>query len=221
MISRRLLTIYILPLVSLLLAVLLWYYVVGQKEREWTFNVPVFVLVASPDVAGWSTPEKVSVVLRGPQRIIDQMEAEKLLVRLVLAENQPGEFTRSIGPSMVAGLPSGVEIIRIEPSEVRIEIRPLVEIRYKISPNLRPAADGAFRIREVIDIEPRFAELRGTRNALRDLADVATEPITAAGPPGRRSVEVRLIAPPGTRIHPQTATVTYLVEATAETEAPE
>ena len=48
-----------------------------------------------------------------------------------------------------------------------------------------------------------------------------TDPIVAAGPPGRHSVTARLIAPPGTRVHPQTATVTYLVEATADTMAPE
>jgi YbbR domain-containing protein len=220
MISRRHLTLFILPLVSLLLSILLWYHVVGQKEREWTFSVPIFVRVPSSDVSGWAMPEKVSVVLRGPQRIIDGMAPDDLLVRLVLAENQPGEFTRAVIPSMIAGKPGGVEIVRIEPAEVRIEIRPLIETRFKVAPVLRASPDGLFRPGAIVDLEPRFAELRGTRQALKDITEIATEPIIVSGPPGRRSSQARLVVPSGVRVHPLAATVTYQVESTAETTTP-
>lgn len=215
MIGRRGLTFGLLPFVSLALSILLWYHVVGQKEREWTFSVPVFVRVQSAAVAGWSMPEKVSVVLRGPQRIIDGLAPDDLLVRLVLAEDQPGEFTRALIPPMVAGKPGGVEIVRIEPAEVRVEIRPLVETRFRVAPVLRPSPDGVFRPGEMVEFEPRFVELRGTRQALHDIVEVATEPIFVSGPPGRREVEARLVVPSGVRVHPSTVSVTFQVE-TAE-----
>lgn len=199
------------PTIALVMAVLLWYYVVGQKEREWTFAVPVQVHVASSEVAGWSTPEKISVLLQGPQRLLDRLQSDSLAVRLVLAESQSGQYTRSVLPSMIAGVPAGVQILRLEPAEVRVDIRPLLELRYRVVPQVRGSADGRFVVVGNVEVEPRYVELRGTGNVLQDVTEVRTEVLEVSGPQGRRSSILGLVAPQGTRVLPQAVTVSYEV----------
>lgn len=203
------------PALSLAIAVLLWYYVVGQKEREWMFAVPVQVHVSSSEVAGWSTPEKISVLLQGPQRLLDRLQSDSLAVRLVLAETQSGQYTRGVLPSMIAGVPPGVRIVRLEPAEVRVDIRPLLELRYRVVPQVRSSADGRFAIMGPVETDPKYVELRGTGNVLQDVTEVRTEIIEASGPPGPRRSIVSLIAPPGTRVLPQAVTVSYIVTEAA------
>ncbi len=217
--NRRLAEAWGLPLVSLALAVGLWVYVVGQKEREWTYAVPVYVRVGSPDIAGWSMPEKVNVQLKGPQRLLDRITGEDLVVRMTLAENQAGQYTRGVQPSMLSGIPQGVEIVRIEPAEVRVEIRPLLEIRYRVAPQFRDGSDSAFRLGEILDVEPRYAELRGVREVLQGVTEVKTEPVDVAGPAGPKTVMMRLVEPEGARVFPTSVKVTYTVAASPETEA--
>ncbi len=207
------------PAVSLVMAVLLWYYVVGQKEREWTFAVPVQVHMASSEVAGWSTPEKISVLLQGPQRLLDRLQSDSLAVRLVLPETQAGQYTRSVLPSMIAGVPPGVQIVRLEPAEVRVEIRPLLELRYRVIPQVRGSVDGRYAVSGAVDAEPRYVELRGTGNVLQDVTEVRTEVVEVTGPPGRRTSIVGLVAPRGARVLPQAVTLTYTVVPVASPEA--
>jgi YbbR domain-containing protein len=216
-VTRRELERYALPLASLAVAILLWFYVVGQKEKEWTFSVPVSVKVSSHEVSGWATPDKVSVLLKGPQRIIDRVTSDRMLVRMVLAENEAGTYTRAILPSMVDGIPQGLEVLRIEPAEVRVDIRPIEEIRYRIQPQFRPSADGEFVPGAIIEVEPRYAELRGTSNVLRDVTQVQTEVLEVAGPAGRKRTILRLIEPEGAKVFPVSATVVYDVVVRGET----
>jgi YbbR domain-containing protein len=213
--TRRELERYALPLTSLFVAILLWFYVVGQKEKEWTFSVPVSVKVSSNEVSGWATPDKVSVLLKGPQRIVDRVASDQMLVRMVLAENQAGTYTRAILPSMVDGIPDGLEVLRIEPAEVRVDIRPLEEIRYRIVPQIR-SSDTAFVLGGVIEVEPRYAELRGTSNVLRDVTEVRTEVLEVGGPAGRHKAVLRLLEPDGAKVFPVSASVVYDVVVRGE-----
>lgn len=201
---------------SLVIALFLWIYVVGQKEREWTFSVPVQVHVSSTDVAGWSSPEKVSVLLSGPQRLLDRLQSDSLAVRLVLAEIQSGQYTRAVLPSMIDGVPIGVQILRIEPAEVRVDIRPLLELRYRVRPQVRDSADGRFAVVGTVEVQPSHVEMRGPGNVFEDVSEMRTEPLEVSGPVGVHTSIVGLVAPRGAHVMPQTVTLTYTVRDAAD-----
>ena len=136
--DRRTVERFALPVISVVTAFLLWVYVVGQKEMEWAFSLPVTVDVTSEDVRAASTPDHVSVILKGPRRVLDGIPGETIAIRMVLIDDQPGEYLRNILPSMVLGLPSAVQIIRIEPAEVRVRLDEIIEIRNRVLPRLVP-----------------------------------------------------------------------------------
>lgn len=215
--TRRTIEQFGLPVISVVMAFLLWVYVVGQKEMEWTFSLPVSVNVHSNDVLAAAQPEHVSVILSGPRRELDRIPGETIAVRLVLIDDQPGEYVRGILPSMVTGLPSGVRIIRIEPSEVRVKLDEIVEVRNRVIPKFRAPADTRYVVTGEVEVSPRTVDLRGTREALGRIDGVATDSIPVEGPPGKRSLFVGIDVPGNVKALPQTVSVSYEIGLRVDT----
>lgn len=211
MISLRVVEKYAMPVVSLLIAILLWFYVVGQKELEWTFSVPVSAVVESDEVTAWTEPRHVSVLVKGPRRKLEEIGAQKMNVRLVLVETEPGESMRNILPSMVRDLPPGTEILRIEPAEVRVMIREILQVPYKVAPKIRVAGDTV----EISDVtvEPKIVMLYGTREQLEQIGEnqIATEMIEARSDVGTWAAMAGVSVPSGIRVQPQTVKITYTI----------
>lgn len=210
MISRDVLERYGMPLTSLLLAILLWFYVVSQKEMEWPFSIPVSVVVSSTELDGWAEPAHVSVVVKGPRRVLERIPDQEMEIRLVVIEKKPGESTRGLLPSMVTGLPSGVQIMRMEPAEVRVAIRPLVEESFKVTPQFSSGSDPSFVVSDV-KVEPRSIKLRSRAERLREVDDIMTELIPMPSSAGEQSVMAAVAVPEGTKAFPQAVRVTFSV----------
>jgi len=207
--------------IALSLAVLLWLYVVGQKEREWSYPALVSLRLASSEVTGRALPEKVSLIVKGPRRAVDQMQGNRRVVRLVVNEIVAGEYTRSLLPSMVNDddLPPGVEIVRIEPSEVTVELKAAAIRHFKVVARV-VEADSAVRLAGLPLVQPEYVELRGAGNLDPAITEIATRPIEVTGPPGVKSVDVELDPPSGVSVLPPRVMVSFTVrERGADTAA--
>jgi len=215
---RRSIEIYGMPVISILLALFLWFFVANQKIKSWTYPVEVYVKTASSDISGWSIPEKVYIELKGPSRVLDRITNENLGLKIALAEIQAGQYTRSIQQSMISGVPNGVEIVKIDPAEVRIELRPLIEIRYRVAPQFASLSDSSLELGQIVDVDPRYVELRGMRELLQDITEIQTEPIEIEKRIGKHEANVSLIVPKETRVFPQTVRVSYEVISKKDSE---
>ena len=113
-----------LKLLSLGLAYALWV-AVGQAPRvDVGISVPLELrnLSSSVRVTGEMTT-RVYLILRGPESILRTLPSEQVGVVLDLQGFSAGNHTIPLTPANVEA-PSGIEVVRITPEEVLLELTP-------------------------------------------------------------------------------------------------
>jgi len=109
-----------LKLLSLLTAVLLWGFVVGGAKSEVVLTVPVEFLGIPPGLElADKTPESVDVLLRGLRVQLGRVRGEALRIQVPVADARAGQTTLRLLPEYVR-VPTGVQVVRIMPSRVRV-----------------------------------------------------------------------------------------------------
>ena len=113
-----------LKLVSLGLAYVLWVVVTQAPPVEVGLTVPLELrnLPANLQVAG-EIPTRVHVQVRGPEGQLRMLEPEEVAVAVDLSGLAAGNHSFRLEAANVE-LPPGVEVVRIIPDEVRLELAP-------------------------------------------------------------------------------------------------
>ncbi len=166
--------------ISLTLAFGLWFVVGDENDAEILAGVPLELRNLPPglEVVDQSVNE-VAVRLRGSSRLLREVPLPELRAFVNLAGETPGERTWYLSAEAVEA-PAGVQVMRVEPSTLRLRLDRTVTRSVLVSPRVlgEPASD--FEIYS-IQIEPRELSIEGPESLLRDLQQVTTEPISADG----------------------------------------
>lgn len=185
-----------LKLLSLLAAALLWGFVVGGEKSEVVLTVPVeFSGIPSGLELAAEYPDSVDVLLRGLRRQLARARGETLRVRVHLASARAGETTVRLLPEQVR-VPTGVQVVRITPSRLRVLLDALESATVKVVPQLRGAPPAGFVLKEVT-VSPAAVEVRGPRSEVKRLTQVETEPIDLSTVRAPRRISVLLAGPGG------------------------
>jgi YbbR domain-containing protein len=125
-----------LKLISLLLAILLWFTIRfgldrGAHQRE-LGPLPVIVMRDPLDSHGYSLkPPTVMVSVSGPRRVIEGLTGKEIQVFINLTGVQPNPpFTKRVE----VFTPNPITMLRVEPAAVRVEGIPLATNAPTISP---------------------------------------------------------------------------------------
>ncbi len=113
-----------LKLLSLGLAYALWSAVTYTPVADIGVSVPIELhnLPANLQVAGgFST--RVHLQLRGPENRLRRLTPEQIAVVVDLREATPGKITLHLSAQNVE-VPSGIEVVRILPEEIWLELAP-------------------------------------------------------------------------------------------------
>ncbi len=189
--------------ISVLLAILLWFYVGGQRVVERTLFVRVEVGVPAEGLAATATPSLVAVTIRGPVQELEKIDPERdLHCRISVASERVGAVTRPLSTQSLEGEPDAVEVLRIEPSEVRIEIAHERRVERPVRLDFEgdnPALGDRYRL------VPESVAVLGTSEVLSNVRSIATERVAVE----RLEAGLRLVlvAPPGVRCDPSEVVV--------------
>src|SRR5258706_2271825 len=115
---------FLLKVLSLASAILLWSAVTLQPASEVAHMVPIeFQHVADDLVISSITAPDAQVWIRGPQRVVRGVSPSDLHVTIDLGKlrNVLGEHTFDLTPSQIKA-PHGVEVVQVVPSQVRLRI---------------------------------------------------------------------------------------------------
>ena len=115
-----------LKLLALALAYALWVAVGQTPQVDVGVSVPLELrnLSAELRVTGEMTT-RIHLLLRGPESILRTLPSEQVGVVLDLENFNAGNHTIPLTPADVEA-PSGIEVVRITPQEVRLELAPVV-----------------------------------------------------------------------------------------------
>lgn len=197
---ERLLANWGLKLVSLLSAFLIWFFVVGQEQREEYFKIRL-LLENTPEhlVVTSRVPEFISLRLIGPRTLLSNVRARLLTVSLNLSGMQEGTSTYEILPSRLS-LPRGVEVADISPAVVTLQGDRKAVRTLRIKPRLIGAPAGGYEISDA-RVTPAEARVEGAEQVLKSLKEIPTEFVDVTGLEGNLSRKVAL-APPEPSLRP-------------------
>ena len=168
-----------------------WYTMAGSRFHVVARQVPIEFRNLSENLAlEPPSDDKVLVELRGPSHLLESLQDGSLSAFVDLSEAKAG-----VQEVPVEGnAPSGVHVVSVVPSEIRIEV---LERR---SIPVRAAAGSLFPSdMEVVAVTPERVQVVGTPGAFADIEAIATEPITSRDIDGKVA-RVKLRVPSGLRL---------------------
>jgi len=161
-----------LKVISLLMAMAIWYYVASDRTSEVirTFLFPIEYLNAPSEYAINSNVRNVEVQVSATRELFLGKRWSEITCQADLRGLEPG---RHVVPVKVI-LPSGFKLISISPANMEINIIKTqskeVPIKLKVSGGLPPGY-----ILEEVRIEPEKVVVKGPENDLRNISDVKAE----------------------------------------------
>lgn len=167
-------------MVALVLSFGLWFFVGDEEGAEILASAPLELRHVPPGLEVVSqSVQQVDVRLRGASGLLRDAPLQGLSVHVDLTDEEPGERTWFLGTGDVE-LPPGVQVMRVDPSQVVLRLDRTVTTTVRVSPRVlgRPAT--GFEIHRIA-IEPRELAVEGPESLLRDLEQITTEPISAQG----------------------------------------
>ncbi|HUA84101.1 MAG TPA: CdaR family protein [Bryobacteraceae bacterium] len=166
---------------SLLLAVLLWFAIVGEPEVVTTHPAPILYRNLSPDLLiGSDSIDSVRLELRGPAGRLSSSALSDAAVDLDLGGiKKPGERTFTLSDNDLR-LPDGVTFLRAVPSQLRLRFsrRETKEVPVQVRFSALPPR-GFSIIHE--EISPPTVRIAGPEARVNEIAVAQTDGIDLSG----------------------------------------
>jgi YbbR domain-containing protein len=169
-----------LKLLSLAIAMLLWWTVAREPEAQMLMRVPIEFYHVPKDLQFSSEAEpQAQIRVRGPVHVLRELAQADVHPVIDLSNAKTGEQTYPIRPNSIH-LPKGAEIEQIIPAQLRLSLdRPLqrnVPVRARITGTLV----SGFRIGAIL-VEPQTVQIDGPSRRVKLIESALTDPVDATG----------------------------------------
>ena len=169
-----------LKLISLAFAIVLWFFVMGEKRHEVSHIVPVtYKGVPEGLIIANQVPGSVEVAISGPRALLSHLTAGdmSIVVNLVGVEAGVTSFKR-LEESLQ--IPAGLTVTRISPAYVDVKLERIRDKQVPVRVVLSGEPAAGFRVRHVRVVPARVA-ISGAESELKAVSEVVTEGLDLAG----------------------------------------
>jgi YbbR domain-containing protein len=162
---------------SLLLALVVWVVVAGEKTSEIGLAVPVELLNLPKDleVVG-DAVNAVEVRVRATPAIVRQLDSADLSLRVDLKGYEEGEHFFHLTEEAVRR-PFGVTVVKLSPASITLNLERTLEREVPIQARTSGGPSAGFEIADVT-CEPASVRLAGPRSRVAALRSVVTEVVS-------------------------------------------
>lgn len=179
---RALISHWQLKVLSLLLAIVLWFVVIREEKIVTLVPTPIELKEIPLEMVVVNDVDNlVSVKLRGPRSLISGFVPSQieLLQGRGIARLRAGENTIRIDPTQI-GVPRGIEVLGVTPSSIRVVLERLASKELPIAPRIEGIPARGFLVKRVT-ANPTKVVVKGPERALRETIRIPTEPISVEG----------------------------------------
>jgi YbbR domain-containing protein len=171
---------WFLKLLSLVFATTLWVAVASETSSEIGIEVPLEYhnVPAQMEITG-DAANTVEVRLRGAANVVKDITPKQVSTTVDLSNVTPGERTVMLTAQNVQA-PFGTEVIRINPSQVRISLEQTISKMVSVVPTTQGEPDDGLDVGKVM-VSPGRVRLQGPESRIRSVNSVATVPINVTG----------------------------------------
>jgi YbbR domain-containing protein len=166
----------LLKILSLLLAIALWFAVSGEERIETTLNMSLELINLQQNLMVTSeVPPAIQVRVVGPRSIINNLSQTRLTEAMDLAHYKSGRHTFYLGPNSFA-FPRGVQVIRIQPNPINLTLAATITQTLPIKPMIENNPPEGYKIVSV-QTRPAKVTVKGPVPELSNLHSIPTLPI--------------------------------------------
>ncbi len=171
---------WMLKLVSLAFALILWFFVMGERRLEVGFAVPLELKnVPAGMIVANEVPSLVDVRISGPRTVLMNLRPSDIGISVDLKDLQPGLTTFKRLEERL-NIPTALKVTRLSPSFVDVKLERIKEKKVPIRvPFTGQPAEG-YRIVDV-QANPSQVTIEGAESQLKDVAELNTEPVDVEG----------------------------------------
>lgn len=174
-----------LKVISLVLAVGLWYYAVSEEGIQVTRIVPIEIKVQNPQMSILkSSTRAVQVTFMAPRGLVSNITAEDLqAVHNISADiNKSGDYSFHLEPGDIKVKTPQIRILQIEPQNIQVTLDELIVKKMAIKPQFVGEAAFGYSVKsEEIQLNPNAVLIEGPKGKLEKLDSVLTERINLVG----------------------------------------
>lgn len=184
----------LLKITSLIIAVLMWYGVAHEPVSEISVRVPIEFseppknLDFTSDVA-----PQAQVWLRGPARMLRDLQAESVHVVIDLHGATPGEHTYDVTAEQVH-VPQSVDVLQITPSRLRLDFDTPETRQVPVQPRIVGTLPPGYGI-ELITAIPSTITITGPSHHVDAIDSALTDAVDITGIAGQSTVDTRAYLP--------------------------
>lgn len=203
-----------IALVAVLLAISLWYAVVGREKVESWVEVPLEIKgLPSQYILSASPPDLLRVRVRGPEGLMRSLDRRKLQYTLDLTTVGRGNNTITLPPEDMP-FSGAFDILEISPPVLEFFVDVLSSRKAVINPKLRDTLPRGLRMAEM-ESSPHNVTLNGPESIVSQLTSVNA---TVAMPPDITQntflAQARVITPPGVQAQPAEVSIRVDINGT-------
>ncbi|MCK4691181.1 MAG: YbbR-like domain-containing protein, partial [Desulfuromonadales bacterium] len=169
-----------LKLLSLVFALILWIFIMGERRQEVGYRVPLELqnIPAELMVAN-EVPSLVDVRVSGPRTLLMKVSPKDISITVDLVDLQPGLTTFKRLEERL-NLPSGLRVTRLSPSFIDLKLERIRQKRVPVKIALVGEPLAGYRIGSVRAVPERVL-VEGAESELKNVREVTTEPIDLSG----------------------------------------
>lgn len=187
-----------LKLVSLVIAVVLWFVVLGSRNVEVTKEVPVEIITPADLVVANEVPDKVAFRLSGPKAFLRNIVNRKEdPIRVNLSTAKAGLVTYRFFSDNIQ-IPIGVKVLSINPTAIIVKLEYVKRKEVPVRLITRGEVPEGYRLSR-LELARNTIKLRGAESRIDQVVEAPTVPIdlTQFKESGERDVAIDLSKLPG------------------------
>lgn len=202
-----------LKILALVFAVVLWFFVVGERGTEIGFLVPL-ELKRIPEgfVITNEVKNFVEVRLSGPRTLLTSLSPGEMRISIDLSHAKKGRNTFRILPDHIQ-VPRGIKVTGVRPESITIVLERLVTVKVPVRPEVVGTLPKGFRMKEVV-VSPQEVSITGIEKDLKGIREIKTVPVRIGGITESlvRRVSLDLTHLNVTRVDPDTVEVSINIQ---------
>jgi len=183
-----------LKLVSVIIAILMWYGVAHEPVSEISVRVPVEFSEPPKDLDYTSDiVPQAQVRLRGPARLLRDLQQESVHVVINLRGAAPGEHTYDITAAEVQ-VPQNVDVLQITPSRLRLVFDTPETRQVAVKPRIVGSLPPGYGI-EAMTAVPSTVTITGPSRHVDAVDSALTDAVDITGVVGQSNFDTRAYLP--------------------------
>jgi YbbR domain-containing protein len=168
-----------LKIASLVVAILLWFFVILSGRGEISMDIPVTFINIPPKLEVFDSPDTINVEIEGQERLLKNLKKNAVHVVINLQNTKAGRAFFTLSKNNIR-LPKTLVVTGIDPETISLKIETQLNKTVNVKPSVAGLPEKGFVITDV-KVVPDMIELEGPKSVISKIYNINTEPLDING----------------------------------------